>query len=82
MPDSEKLTGKVVWFSSAGIGFIERDDGQGDMFVHWSNIVMDGFKTLKPGQLVEFSVGENHKGAQAVEVVVKSEPEKMEENGQ
>lgn len=76
---SEKLSGKVVWFDpSRGYGYIERDDGTGDTFVHWSNIAMDGFKTLKPGQSVEFTIGENHKGPQAVSVVVTAEPEQEE----
>lgn len=76
---SVKLTGRVVWFDpSRGIGFLERDDGQGDMFVHWSNISMEGFKTLKPGQSVEFEVGENHKGPQAVNVIITAEPEQEE----
>jgi len=65
------LTGKVCWFDSKrGIGFIERDDGQGDLFIHWSNIEMDGFKTLKPGQIVSYEEGENHKGIQAVNVKI------------
>ena len=75
-----KKTGKVVWFSGdRGIGFLENDDGSGDMFVHWSNIDMDGFKTLKPGQSVEFEVGENHKGPQAICVIVTAEPDPTED---
>ena len=66
-------TGTVLWFSSrTGIGFIDRDDGAGDIFVHWSNISADGFKTLKPGQRVSFEIGENHRGEQAINVLVLS----------
>lgn len=73
--DNDK-TGKVAWFDSRkGIGFIERDNGDKDLFIHWSNVTMEGFKTLKPGQVVQFDIGENHRGEQAENVVVLSEPE-------
>jgi len=66
-----KLDGKVVWFDPrAGYGFIERE-GQDDLFVHFSDIVCEGFKTLKKGQIVSFALGENNKGQpKAVDVVV------------
>lgn len=68
------LTGVCVWFSStSGIGFIKKDEGDGDIFVHWSNIQMDGFKTLKPGQLVSYVVGSNHRGEQAEQVLILQE---------
>jgi CspA family cold shock protein len=71
------FTGKVVWFDSRkGLGFIAKDDGTGDIFVHWSNIVADGYKTLKPGQVVSFGLGENHRGQQAIDVrVIKNSDE-------
>jgi len=65
---AEREQGTVKWFNSAkGYGFLERDSG-GDIFVHYSAITMDGFRTLKEGQRVEFSVGESEKGPQAQEV--------------
>lgn len=72
---SNDKTGICAWFDAKrGIGFIERDNGEKDLFVHWSNIEMDGFKTLKPGQPVSFEIGENHKGPQAVMVKILGEP--------
>jgi CspA family cold shock protein len=60
--------GTVKWFNnSKGYGFIEQPDG-GDVFVHFSSIVMDGFKTLEEGTRVNFSVRDGDKGPQAVEV--------------
>jgi CspA family cold shock protein len=68
---SDKLTGVVAWFNSkTGYGFITRDDGAGDIFVHYSNIVSEGFKTLEQGQKVEFELGANHKGQQAQSIKV------------
>lgn len=61
-------TGRVKWFNDAkGYGFIERDGG-GDVFVHFSAINMDGFKTLQEGQLVAFDIVEGPKGPQAANV--------------
>lgn len=66
---SERLTGTVKWFSpSKGYGFIGHEDGE-DVFVHFSSIQMDGYRVLKQGQVVEFSVEEGPKGLQAAEVV-------------
>lgn len=60
--------GKVKWFSAEkGFGFIEREDGN-DVFVHFSAIDMDGFKTLEEGTEVEFEVVEGAKGPQAANV--------------
>lgn len=61
--------GVVKWFSAEkGYGFISRDDGD-DVFVHYSAIVGDGFRTLEEGQRVEFEVTEGRKGPQAANVV-------------
>jgi len=58
-------TGKVKWFNaSKGYGFIEQDNGD-DVFVHFSQIQDEGFKTLNEGQSVEFEVSEGEKGLQA-----------------
>lgn len=63
-------TGKVKWFDSAkGFGFITSDDGD-DVFVHFSAIVSDGFKTLEEGQNVSFEVVEGARGPQAANVNV------------
>ncbi len=63
------MTGKVKWFNTEkGYGFIEREEG-GDVFVHFSAIQADGFKTLEEGQAVEFDVVEGPRGEQAANVV-------------
>lgn len=65
---SEKEQGTVKWFNDAkGYGFIERDAG-GDIFVHFSAISGDGFRSLAEGQRVEFSVTQGEKGPQAQDV--------------
>ena len=62
------MTGKVKWFNAEkGFGFIEGEDGK-DVFVHFSAITMDGYKTLDEGVAVEFDVIEGPKGPQAVDV--------------
>ena len=62
-------TGKVKWFNDAkGYGFIEREDGE-DVFVHFTAIQSDGFKTLAEGQSVEFEVLNGQKGPQASNVL-------------
>ncbi len=64
-----RTTGKVKWFNeSKGFGFITRDDGQKDCFVHYSAIQGNGFKTLKEGDKVEFDVVQGQKGLQAANV--------------
>lgn len=63
------MHGKVKWFSAEkGYGFIEREDG-GDVFVHFSAIQEDGFKSLTEGQEVEFDIVEDARGPQAANVV-------------
>ena len=63
------MEGKVKWFNAEkGYGFIEREDG-GDVFVHFSAIQGEGFKTLEEGQAVEFDVVEGNRGEQAANVV-------------
>lgn len=63
------MLGKVKWFNQEkGYGFIERDDG-GDVFVHYSAIEEDGFKTLAEGQEVKFDIVDGSRGPQASNVV-------------
>jgi CspA family cold shock protein len=63
-------TGSVKWFNDAkGFGFITTDEGN-DVFVHYSAINADGFKSLKEGDKVEFEIVEGEKGPQAANVVV------------
>ena len=63
-------TGKVKWFNDAkGYGFIENDGGGVDVFVHFSQIQQNGFRSLKEGQTVEFEVLSGPKGPQAANVV-------------
>ena len=60
--------GKVKWFNNAkGYGFIGRDDGP-DVFVHYSSIQLDGYKSLKEGDDVEFDIIQGQKGPQADQV--------------
>ena len=70
----EKFVGEVIWFDAKlGFGFLTRE-GERDLFVHWSDISDEGFKTLKKGQKVAYSVGVNNKGQpKAIEVVVLEE---------
>jgi CspA family cold shock protein len=64
-----QYTGKVKWFNNAkGYGFIGREDGP-DVFVHYSSIQLDGYKTLKEGDDVEFDIVEGQKGPQADAVI-------------
>jgi cold shock protein len=63
------MTGKVKWFNAEkGFGFIEREGGD-DVFVHFSAIQAEGFKTLEEGQAVEFEIVEGDRGPQAANVV-------------
>ena len=61
--------GTVKWFNERkGFGFIEKNEG-GDIFVHWSAIQKEGYKTLAPGDQVEFDVYEGRKGLEAQNVI-------------
>ncbi len=63
------MQGKVKWFNpDKGYGFIEKEDGDGDVFVHFSAIEEEGFKTLEEGQDVQFEIVEADRGPQATNV--------------
>lgn len=71
------MQGKVKWFNNEkGYGFIEYKDNE-DIFVHYSAIELDGYKTLAEGQQVNFKLIETAKGLQAVNVTVIQEPAMM-----
>jgi len=62
-------TGIVKWFNNAkGYGFVTPDDGEQDVFIHFSAIEMEGYKTIKEGQKVQFDVSEGPKGLHAAHV--------------
>ena len=64
-----RLTGKVKWFNNAkGYGFIGRDDGGADVFVHYSSVQTEGYKSLQEGDPVEFEIVQGGKGPQAENV--------------
>lgn len=63
-------SGKVKWFNEQkGYGFIEQEDGK-DIFVHYTGITGDGFRTLHPDQMVEYEIEESDKGPKAINVSV------------
>jgi cold shock protein len=65
----ERLKGTVKWFNNAkGYGFIGRDDGSPDVFVHYSAITSEGYKSLQEGDKVEFEITQGQKGPQAANV--------------
>ena len=67
---SDANQGTVKWFNdSKGFGFITPSDGGKDLFVHMSEIQMDGFKTLKDGQPVDYTAGSSEKGPCATNVI-------------
>ena len=69
---SERIVGTIKWFNgSKGYGFISREDGP-DVFVHYSAIMMDGYRNLQEGQKVEFTLEQGPKGLQASNVVVRN----------
>jgi CspA family cold shock protein len=64
-----RIRGTVKWFNNAkGYGFIGREDGGADVFVHYSAVNSDGYKSLQEGDTVEFEVGQGSKGPQAENV--------------
>jgi len=75
---AEREIGKVKWFNDAkGFGFIERPQG-GDVFVHFSSVRGEGFRTLTEGQKVEYTVTQGQKGPQAQDVsLVAAEVQKV-----
>ena len=67
---SERENGTVKWFSNnKGYGFIEREDGP-DVFVHFSAVQSDGYRSLEEGQRVEFTIEDGPKGPQAASVTL------------
>jgi CspA family cold shock protein len=65
------VQGTVTWFNAEkGYGFIAQDGGGPDVFVHYSSITGDGYRTLEDSQQVEFEIGEGRKGPQAEKVRV------------
>ncbi|MBF0544372.1 MAG: cold-shock protein [Candidatus Riflebacteria bacterium] len=65
------MQSRVKWFNNAkGFGFIEDKNGGKDIFVHFKQVVGDGYKTLNEGQMVEFDVEQGPKGPQAINVRV------------
>lgn len=73
---SERISGVVKWFSNArGYGFVLKDGktDNGEYFVHFSSIIMEGYKTLKAGQKVTFELLETDKGTQATNVMLDEE---------
>jgi len=64
-----KLKGKVKWFNNQkGYGFLTRDDGSGDVFVHYSAVTGEGYRTLNEGDAVEFEVIDSDRGPKATNV--------------
>ncbi len=69
-PDQDRVSGIVKWFDPAkGYGFIERGDGAGDVFAHYSDVEYVGFKSLCKGERVEFRVVHDPRGDRAVQVM-------------
>ncbi len=61
--------GKVKWFNSKkGFGFIEKEDGSGDVFAHFQDIVGDGYRTLREGERVKFEIIKTPKGEKATKI--------------
>ena len=71
---SERVQGTVKWFNATkGYGFIEREEGE-DVFVHYSSIQSEGYRTLNQGQQGEFTIEQGPKGLQASNVVTLTAP--------
>ena len=71
-PCVERLKGTVKWFNNAkGYGFLGRDDGP-DVFIHYSSITTEGYKSLQEGDKVEFEIVQGQKGPQAANVTKSS----------
>ncbi len=67
---TERIVGTVKWFNAAkGYGFIGREDGEDDVFVHFSAIQSEGYRRLNKGEKVEFTIEEGPKGLQAANVI-------------
>lgn len=67
---TDRVNGTVKWFNNAkGFGFITREEGDADVFVHFRSIQGEGYRTLNEGQLVEFNLVEGPKGLQAEDVL-------------
>ena len=63
------MKGKVKWFNDQkGYGFVSKEDGSGDVFVHFSSITGSGFKSLAEGEAIEFDIVESEKGPKAANV--------------
>ncbi|MBL4607663.1 MAG: cold shock domain-containing protein [Pseudomonadales bacterium] len=76
-------TGKVKWFNNAkGYGFIRPDEGGDDLFVHFSYIDMDGYKSLRAGQEISYTARKADKGTHAVDIsFINENSETSKENG-
>lgn len=73
-------TGKVKWFTNVkGYGFIEKEGGGPDIFVHYSAVQGEKYKTLEQGELVTFDIVQGEKGPQAANVIRSGKPEKKKE---
>ena len=77
--EGQKMKGTVRWFSNQrGYGFIAPEDGSRDIFAHFSNIQMKGYKTLKEGMVVEYELGHiEGKGPNALNIMILSIPEEV-----
>ena len=78
----EREQGKVKWFNTVkGYGFITRENAA-DIFVHYSGVQQDGYRSLREGQTVEYTVAQGPKGIQAEDVVVIKQPDRPHHRGE